>query len=429
MDRVQKLRWKSIEGLGSNIVLLGFLFWSAVLPFAQMQKIRFTGISVFVMVGGFLIFLFGKASLRRLPPRSGWIICTFILVAILPILDFFRWENEKAAMASLVLKLPMIAIPFIVIQISKFWSFSWQKLAFILLTISSFVNILVFSSQGLSFIFDSIRASTDAIVLKFPTSRPYYGFLLGAILFIFFRLNREKLRPYLFFPIAFFFAFEWLILGKLAILAFSICLLIYGVYYFRKNIKVLGILIFISVLALGLGAHKFLNSPIFHDLKLRGEINFTTLPKEYANSFNSRILLWNSTFELLSKNDNWLFGLGTQNFQNQLDAEVAKYSNEMSTHHFTPHNLFLAWWLQYGISGVFLLLLLFFLFFKEAWKQKSIALFLLSIYLIISVQTEVYLDREMGVQLLIWLLLVGFINHKENSPNVEIQTGILKSEA
>jgi hypothetical protein len=44
MDAIQKLKLKSWEGVSTRLAIVGFFVWTAAIPFAQTQKIRFTGI-------------------------------------------------------------------------------------------------------------------------------------------------------------------------------------------------------------------------------------------------------------------------------------------------------------------------------------------------------------------------------------------------
>jgi O-antigen ligase len=131
------------------------------------------------------------------------------------------------------------------------------------------------------------------------------------------------------------------------------------------------------------------------------------------------LILWESTVELLKKDNTWLFGLGTQNFQEKLDNQVLIHNGYLFTRHLTPHNLFLSYWLQYGLLGVFIVFLLFYLLVRKAIAMKRISLFLLTLFLFFSVQTEIYLDREMGVNLFIWILVVLY-SGKESRAESEL---------
>lgn len=81
---------------------------------------------------------------------------------------------------------------------------------------------------------------------------------------------------------------------------------------------------------------------------------------EYYSSLNSRTMIWQSA--LLITKDHWLFGIGGGNFQS-VYLEYQKYFKEPYEEWAVPepHNIFLAFHLSLGITGLlsFLLLLLY----------------------------------------------------------------------
>ena len=168
----------------------------------------------------------------------------------------------------------------------------------------------------------------------------------------------------------------------------------------------------ILIFFIGFTTFKTVNSKAFSELQEMGEFNFETLPKQYSNSFNSRIILWKASADLLHEDYTWLVGLGTQNFQEKLDEKVRRYNHYLPDQHLTSHNLFLSFWMQYGIIGIIIIFTLFYLLFRESIRRRNISAFLLTLFLFFSVQTEIYLDREMGVHLFIWCLLIVFIPYR-----------------
>ena len=419
MDAIQKLKLKSWEGVSTRLAIVGFFVWTAAIPFAQTQKIRFTGISLLVMLGAFLVFLPGKFSFRRIFKEDLALLLIFILLGISPLLDFYRWENPKPSWSILVLRLPMVFLPFIVLQFSRFWNPQWKKLAVLVLLVSTLGSIILFCSQGISFAYQTIRLGEDELKLYSPVSRPYHGFLIGISFFSVLYIFRERLNYFLVGLLIVFFSFLWLILAKLAILSLLICSFIFALFVLRNRPKILALILLGFFVVSGILFWKFSSSKAYQDLVQTGTFSFSNAPKLYVNSFNSRLILWESTVELLKKDNTWIFGLGTQNFQERLDNQVLIHNGYLFTRHLTPHNLFLSYWLQYGLLGVFTVFLLFFLLVKKAIAKKRISLFLLTLFLFFSVQTEIYMDREMGVNLFIWILVVLY-SGKESRAESEL---------
>jgi hypothetical protein len=409
VERIQEPRLKSWEEISSRLAFLGFCAWSLAIPFAQVQKIRFTAISIFIIIGAFLIFLPGKTSLRRIGKGVSPFLFIFCLIGILPLLDFWRWENPRMAMDSFVLRLPMIVLPFILYQFSFYWPPFWKIIIISCLITSSLINVVYFSSQGLDLIYSSIRNDIDHLSIRYITSRPYYGFLLGICFFSLVYIYKNKINILLITALIFFTLFEYLIVGKLFLVSSFICFTIYILYIIRNNLNLIILYFAIFAFTTGFIINKIVKTQAYFELTNQGGFDFSTIPKHYSNSINSRLILWKASKDILYENNAWIFGLGTQNFQDKLDSSVQKYNPYLSEQHLTSHNLFLGFWMQYGLMGLSVLIFMFGIFFKESISKKNISLFLLSTFLLLSVQTEIYMDREMGVHLFIWVLVVLYL--------------------
>lgn len=85
----------------------------------------------------------------------------------------------------------------------------------------------------------------------------------------------------------------------------------------------------------------------------------------YRSSYNSRLMIWRSAWEI--GKDNWLIGIGPGNFQKYYLNYQAKFSEpylEWAVPQ--PHNIFLAFWLETGILGFFGFLMILAWFFKRS---------------------------------------------------------------
>lgn len=96
-----------------------------------------------------------------------------------------------------------------------------------------------------------------------------------------------------------------------------------------------------------------------------GSEKFKNLSDFYRSSLDSRIMIWKSAGKILS--DNIIFGIGPGNFQNKYLEYQQYFPPYLEWAVPQPHNLYLAFWLQSGIIGLFGFILLI-----VAWASKMI---------------------------------------------------------
>ncbi len=88
------------------------------------------------------------------------------------------------------------------------------------------------------------------------------------------------------------------------------------------------------------------------------------------SSFHSRLMIWNSSKEILK--DNFVFGIGPGTFQNA----YLNYADRFSEPYLEwavpqPHNVFLAFWLQTGLLGLAGFILILVWFFRNGLRYKN----------------------------------------------------------
>ncbi len=124
----------------------------------------------------------------------------------------------------------------------------------------------------------------------------------------------------------------------------------------NKRIVLLGLIIFLLIIASQWNSEKFAN------LK-----NFT------RSSLESRIIIWQSAGKILK--DNLIFGIGPGNFQNKYLEYQKYFPPYLEWAVPQPHNLYFAFWLQTGIVGLAGFIILVIKWFKELIsllkKQKN----------------------------------------------------------
>jgi putative inorganic carbon (HCO3(-)) transporter len=177
-------------------------------------------------------------------------------------------------------------------------------------------------------------------------------------------------------------------------------LIIFSLYFtfsYAAWIAVLVGVFFLAVFAYKKEKRKLVFSVFFLALIALGLFFFQTGGEKLDNlisfersSLQSRLMVWDSAVKIIK--NNLIFGIGPGLFQNYY-LEYQKYFNipylEWAVPQ--PHNLFLAWWLQAGIFGLFGFIWLIFLFFNNLWqffkktKQPLIIISLMAVMIYILV--------------------------------------------
>lgn len=391
--------------LSGRIGLFAMMAWTAALPFAQIQKTRFTSVFLFVLLGAFLIRFAFQRSFRIIPKDHQKLCWAFLLFTLFPLLDFFRWESAKAGEEAVLLRLPFLVLPFLVVQFEKDWPFFWRKLAISVLLFSFLLCHFLIGLQGVEKVYAAAR--TDFYPdIRFYLHRPYTGLIAGIFLWLAFGIFRNNLWRIA--ALLVFGGLQFWVLSKFSLLAFSLCLVVYLYFSLPAGGNSRKVVLVMSLLAAGFLAFRISRSQAFKELISTGGIDFNTVSKTYSNSINNRSLLWQAAFQLLARDHNWVFGLGTGNFQDLLDAEVGKYNDYLPGQHLNPHNIFLYYGLQYGLAGFALLIFFLLAWTGEARQSGKRHLVYMAIFMLLCCQTEIFLDRELGIQLFLWVAVVLF---------------------
>lgn len=158
---------------------------------------------------------------------------------------------------------------------------------------------------------------------------------------------------------------------------------------------------YLSILILIFGVLLFIlkNTAKFHDL-----VNYNS-----RSSLASRIMIWNSAGKILG--DNYILGIGPGNFQDKY-LEYQKYFPpylEWAVPH--PHNLYLAFWLNTGIIGLFSFLAILYLFFKRTISDPGfnnitniISLGVIIYFLLHGLVDTTYFKNDLAV--IFWLAIL-----------------------
>jgi len=401
MEGVKTLKSRLI-GLqaGSRIALLACMLWVFCLPFSMAQQIRFTSIFLFSILGAFLIKVLTEGfDPWRVPFRIVRLIFPLGLFAILPLIHFFPAGSNTR---ELLLNAPLFLIPYILFYLSRDWP-KWQTKAMVFSLAFSFVLLTGFLlMQGPNTVWFSVRSETELPDI-FLLARPQMGFLAGVLFFMcrqqFLFLQKPVLST-ISFGLTVLLLF-W-ILSKIALLSFiSAVLLCWVIASKSKPLLFVSQITIISIVILFL-IWKLMGSGLVTEALSRDGLSFEKYPKAYVNSINSRVVLWRSSFDLVSSPENLFSGISSDKLLQELDFAVGKYNPYLKTRHLNPHNQFLYLLLMYGVLGV----ICWFCFWSSILKaiQKYPNLISMWFFMYLCSITEIFLDREFGTQ--VYLLMV-----------------------
>lgn len=406
---------EAIRLTGSRIALLATLLWTASLPFSMAQTTRFTSIFLFSILGGFLLAAAcKKPSLFELPFRLFRQILPLILLALLPLMHLFSAGSDQR---EFFLTLPFLLIPWILLFFQRDWPAFFSKTAFLVLLSSCAVLYACLLFQGPSRVWNSVRSETELPDL-FLLARPQLGFLTGVIFFLawyFLPLGKWTFRG---FSVLILVLLLW-ILAKIALIALAMVFLFAALYSFRRNLLVVGTFSLLLIAAFTALIWFLVSSGLLSEAFSRDGLSFDRYPKAYVNSINSRVVLWKASFRLLSENSNWISGIPSEQLGPALDARVGELNGYLQTRHLNPHNQFLYILLHYGIPGFVVLLFFWYRVFRTC--RKSLPLTGMWLFAFICSQTEIYLDREFGTQII--MLMVFFSVRAEMDANVKLMSG------
>lgn len=215
----------------------------------------------------------------------------------------------------------------------------------------------------------------------------YNPFLALSIFILIYLIFLKQSNKHLFGEIASFFFLAtmstniFITGGRAGQIGFFVMLSLALLLYFKKNIK-LG-LIFIFILLPIIFFIAYSSSTIFHE-RVNLAINETSSFKENPNTgVGLRLTYLLNSVEIIKKN--FLLGVGTGDFTNEY-TKINTINSPEAEMHSHPHNMYILVLAQTGLIGLLSLLSIFYMQFKIAFQKndyKEIALALPVLFLVI----------------------------------------------
>ncbi|MFM9911567.1 MAG: O-antigen ligase family protein [Chitinophagaceae bacterium] len=329
-------------------------------------------------------------------------------------------------------------------EIEQNWSFLFLPLLFtalasnigeikhnVLKSLSVFCMILFLYLLGAAFANYRTTGNTDVFFYHQLVSpihhnavyvSVYVGFLL---LYLFFLILVRDKYIWVWVSISILlYLFVLLLSSKTSIVVLtSLLIILFTKYYLTRMRKAYGLLILLILLIITVLISSTKN-PVSKRFKEVYETDLTILKKDifstdmYFNALQFRLLAWKYSWQLVYDSGNYLFGIGPAKAQPALDQKYRlshMYIGETPDQPggylgFNAHNQYVQTFLQSGIAGLLVLLLIQFCCFREAIKNKDVlsisALSMISIFFIF----ESALEGQFGIVL--FLFFIPFLRTK-----------------
>jgi O-antigen ligase len=376
------------------------LFFISILP-SYLLRLSFFNIPTtfleIVFLGIFLGFII-KWIFYRFDLRTGGWSIVLIFLFLISIIQIKIAPNSIAALG--IWKAYFLEpIIFFIISLSTFKYKDFEKIinslgitAFLISIYSIFQKI---TGIGISNIDSSwVLSETRRVTSLFPYPNALALFLVPiSILFFGMFIKKIKEKKYLnSFIYLFIFIISFLSVffakSDAGIISIIISLLLFPVFYFKKGFNLL--FLYIPILT----ALFIIQSPI------KNKINF----KDYSG--NIRLDIWEETQEMLD--ENFVFGSGINGYQEKMEKY---HKNNYFDIFLYPHNLFLNFWVEIGLFGLIIFIIIFFKFFKNCFRYKennidySILLIICFISIIIHGLVDVpYFKNDLSM--LFWIIIM-----------------------
>jgi len=157
-----------------------------------------------------------------------------------------------------------------------------------------------------------------------------------------------------------------------------------------------------------------LSTPLKNDFKYSAQSVSTYLqsPEDFLKKANRylignevRLIMWTTTGLLIAEHP---FGVGTGNVDYYLTKKLKSYGlDDLATHEYNPHNQFLQTFLEIGIGGFLILLLIGIFTVRVALESKNYLLLVLILSLLFNSLFESMLQRQSGIVFYtFWICLI-----------------------
>jgi O-antigen ligase len=387
--------------LYQKLAPLGFIFW-ALSSFKTWEKKSFS--------------LFFQ---KIISGNTKWFLLYYLLLAI----GMLWTDNIGFGFSKLENKLSFLVFPVLFLGTkTNSNSKQWKIVIIYSLALSLVINegvaiirSLVFSNQfSLSFFYDSIFCIN--------MHRSYYAaYLTLGILFLL-ELQEKRFNILYSFLILLFGIGIFQTMSKIGIISLLLILVTYCLVIIMRKSRKKGVIAILSMIVLFLSLLSIEKSALrtrFQAVKTALS-DIKTENNAAIESNAARLIMWNTSCMVIGQN--WMFGTGTGDYNDELTNLNKKLNNSgVAKEQLNSHNQFLNSWVQLGLLGLFVLIMMFVSSFQINGNNLSGILILVTF--LINFLVESFLETQSGIILFCILLTLLFRESKENSP---IQRNLIK---
>lgn len=385
-------------------------------------------LSGFGIGGLFVLSLLFIDQIQFFFQRKNWLFIGFIVLYLLQVASYFQTDpiNLSNYWNELAVKAPLFILPFALLLLPGISHKMFKALLIVyisLLVISSFNALLYYVNNYSSLNEAYLRSKAIPVV----ANHVRYSLMLatGIIGGVHLILDKDRLtnwkgeRKLLIVFTLFLFAFIHLLAVRSGLVALYITIGVFGVYQLiQVGKKKWGIIILVGGLLLPIVG--IVTVPTLRN-KVKNTLNdITHVNNAYSANYHSitaRMFSYRVAWQLFEEAP--IFGVGIANLRREVEAQyIRKYTVIREENRLMAHNQFLRYLTAFGITGMMVFILVFFmpLFYKETWKKDQ---YLVLQYVIITVSflVEGTLETQLGLlyAILFPILYFSVIKYRNES--------------
>lgn len=381
----------------SNIRNLLFVLLGLVLPFSGFASST-TQFVLFpnILVISLFILVISEGEFRRKITRiksSKWMVSLSLLL-ILYYLSFFIYGQFSDTIwilkrVSILWILPILySVPFQIKTIYK------SLFAFLF---SMFLSSVIAILENIELININGENWNWAAFLKYTDHNLFLASSIVISIYLIFKVEfHKKYKNIIFFFLPFYLFSIFTEAGKSGQIVLILLLVLFFIFFFKNNIKKL----IISVITLIIAVFVIYNTSEIVEKRFTYEIK-----RFIENKTSSRSLLFNHSIDLIKENP--VLGYGAGIFTDKFGEINEETKKVLRYQHKTPHNNYLYVWIELGLLGLLLFLLIFYFQIKELYYQNDgDFMILLPIMYLCVMMTDTYLFNQNTLILYVFLSVI-----------------------
>lgn len=360
-------------------------------------------------------------------------ILFFGLIYIIYIIGFFYSKNQYNALVDLQTKFSLLVFPILFATIDEKVLKDKKGKILNYYLVGSFVTTIILIIHSTYNYSNSLL--TDEFFYHKLSWYQHAGylsmFLVFAIGIICYNLSTayqnysNQQRFILFFLIVYFSIFIIMLISKAGIISLALLLVatIGYIFYQKKYLK--GILFLIVTVICLWAAIKLVPNVAFRFNRAQNAVSDESLDKDTRNSTTERILIWQSSLQIIK--ENFLIGVGTGDVKDLLVHEYEKkeiasaYEQKLNA-----HNQYLQTFIAVGFIGFLILILTLLLPLLYSVKKRQVIYFIFILLFGFNLLIESMLERQAGVVFYAFFSgLLFFYMFTENQKDKSVSTTFL----